>query len=553
MILLVALSTTNGFSALNPIALKRATEAIVQHTPSAAILWVFIYAIMLNIPRIVLSLSYSGLSRFEAKSREAFVSACLEYLSAMAPEHLAARSAVEWTKRFSDGYSSVQTLLLSVFYGSLPIAVDLVVSISIAAVYLPYLCSVAILALAGSYVVVVGRSNTAQVSSLRDAMTADTEVAAAWGDALLGQDVVWNLNGWRFVADSINTRVQRSGLMWRRYYMTRLLTGLYGSVVFLICCLTLLLIGLAEERVSQGGVGGFVLANACFLQVIAPIERSMSVSRSILQSLSALQQILNVEGERRDTDVVTGKANPSEVWSNQISLSFRRVCLTRLLPSFAPFDNISLEVRRGERLILMGPSGAGKSTLLRLACGLISPESGTILFEGQNLFGISPTLLARKIGFIPQADHVFSTSIFDNLTLGSTEISKSEVERMLREIGLEHLLKERDTGLDTLIGAGGIALSGGERKRICIARTLLQRPRLILADEPTNGLDVDSQNAVARLLLHEASATKIIVTHQRHFIDGADTVGIMLAGKLRLFGVNERVGATWDAAMQMLS
>ena len=152
-------------------------------------------------------------------------------------------------------------------------------------------------------------------------------------------------------------------------------------------------------------------------------------------------------------------------------------------------DGVSFRVRTGQTIAFVGPSGSGKSTLVKLLVGLYKPVSGDISFNGQRAEDIRYNALRRQIGFVTQDTQLFAGTIRENLLFVKSDATDDEIIDVLHKASCEQLLSRSPRGINTILGEGGMKLSGGEKQRISIARALLRHPRLLIFDEATSALD----------------------------------------------------------------
>lgn len=197
-------------------------------------------------------------------------------------------------------------------------------------------------------------------------------------------------------------------------------------------------------------------------------------------------------------------------------------------------DGVDLEIRPGERLALVGPSGTGKSTLLTLLARLADPDSGVVRLDGRPLDALPVADVRRKVRLAGQDAHLFATSVRENVRIGAPGADERRVEQALRVAGLGAWLDGLPDGLDTLVGEDGVAVSGGERQRLGLARAVVSPAEVLLLDEPTAMLDPPTAAAVLRDVLAAAAGRSVlVVTHAADGLDAFDRVLELRDGRLR--------------------
>lgn len=196
--------------------------------------------------------------------------------------------------------------------------------------------------------------------------------------------------------------------------------------------------------------------------------------------------------------------------------------------------NFSLEIMPREFVALVGPSGTGKSTLLRLLLGFDQPESGAILYDGQDLTKLDVKAVRRQIGVVLQNGLLFSGSIFENI-VGSSPLTLNEAWEAARMAQLEDDIKNMPMGINTVIGEGGSGLSGGQRQRLLIARALVRHPRILFFDEATSALDNERQELVSESI-EKLEAARLVLAHRLSTIKNAHKICVIVEGELAELG-----------------
>src|SRR5262245_8676517 len=217
------------------------------------------------------------------------------------------------------------------------------------------------------------------------------------------------------------------------------------------------------------------------------------------------------------------------------TLSFEGVTFQHQSASSPAVSDISFDVRRGQTVAFVGPSGAGKTTLVKLLVGLYPPASGRILYNGVSSVDVDLDALRERIGFVTQDTQLFSGTIRENLLFVNPSASDAECLDVLRQASCDSLLARADRGLDTVIGEGGVKVSGGEKQRLSIARALLRRPHLLIFDEATSSLDSLTEeeiSATIRDVTASQDVITILIAHRLSTIMHADRIFVLERGRV---------------------
>jgi ATP-binding cassette subfamily B protein len=221
------------------------------------------------------------------------------------------------------------------------------------------------------------------------------------------------------------------------------------------------------------------------------------------------------------------------------NLRFDRVSFQHQSASTPALREISFEVNRGETIAFVGPSGAGKTTLVKLLVGLYRPKSGHIFYNSVPEDEIAIEDLRERIGFVTQDAQLFSGSIRENLRFVRPDASDEECLEVLTQASVQSLLLRADRGLDTVIGEGGVKVSGGEKQRLSIARALLRRPQLLVFDEATSSLDSLTEEEISQTIRDVAAdrdAITCLIAHRLSTVLHADCIYVLERGRIVEFG-----------------
>lgn len=308
------------------------------------------------------------------------------------------------------------------------------------------------------------------------------------------------------------------------------LTALAQALMLLISGFTVI----AMLWLAAGGVGGntqpgplialFVFCALAAFEALAPVTGAFQHLGQVIASARRITEITDCPPEV--TFSAGEKAMPA-----QVDLRLDAVSFTYPQQVQPALKGVSLEVTAGQRVAILGRTGCGKSTLLQLLTRAWDPQQGEILLNGQPLTSLSEAALRATISVVPQRVHLFSATLRDNLLLASPAASDEALATVLTQVGLEKLLD--DSGLNSWLGEGGRQLSGGELRRLAIARALLHDAPLFLLDEPTEGLDATTESQILDLLAEVTKGkTVLMVTHRLRGLSQCDQIIVMDNGEI---------------------
>ncbi len=215
------------------------------------------------------------------------------------------------------------------------------------------------------------------------------------------------------------------------------------------------------------------------------------------------------------------------------TLQFSNVAFKHQTASQHAINNISFDVKIGETVAFVGPSGSGKTTLMKLLVGLYRPQQGNIFYNGMDETSINFEDLRNQIGFVTQDTQLFSGTIRENLTFVNPTANEDELTDALNKASCQRLLSRAEKGLETMIGEGGLKLSGGEKQRLSIARALLRKPRLLIFDEATSALDSITEEEITstiRDISSQRNQITILIAHRLSTIMHADRIYVLEGG-----------------------
>jgi ATP-binding cassette, subfamily B, bacterial len=301
--------------------------------------------------------------------------------------------------------------------------------------------------------------------------------------------------------------------------------ALRSSILFLMLYL------IFRQQITVGQFFSLWIYSFYIFGPLQELGNVINIYRETEVSLQNFQQILDTP---RDP-----KPAAPETLDELMTLQFDRVGFQHQSSSMLALDGIDFTAARGDTIAFVGPSGAGKSTLVKLLVGLYAPKTGEIFYNGIPSNRIDLDLLREKIGFVTQDTQLFSGSIRENLLFVNPKATDAECMEVLQQAAAHSLLSRADRGLDTLIGEGGVKVSGGEKQRLSIARALLRHPQLLVFDEATSSLDSLTEEEISRTIREVATnqeAITILIAHRLSTVMHADRIYVLERGHIVEFG-----------------
>ncbi len=287
-------------------------------------------------------------------------------------------------------------------------------------------------------------------------------------------------------------------------------------------------------RATQGVVDGrmtlgdLVMINAFMIQLYIPLNFLGVIYREIKQSLTDLERMFELlEKQREVADLPSAQAlqltQPPEVCFDKVFFAYE--------PDRPILHGISLTIPAGKTVAVVGPSGSGKSTLARLLFRFYDAQDGSIRIDGQDIKHLTQDSVRRAIGIVPQDTVLFNDTVYYNIAYGQTAASKEQVEEAAKSARIHDFIASTPQGYETMVGERGLKLSGGEKQRVAIARTLLKNPSILIFDEATSALDSTNERAIQAELRDAAhNKTTLVIAHRLSTVVDAHEIIVLDQG-----------------------
>ncbi|GEO10717.1 ABC transporter ATP-binding protein [Segetibacter aerophilus] len=319
------------------------------------------------------------------------------------------------------------------------------------------------------------------------------------------------------------------GLELRKVKSIRTLSFIQGTLVnFLQQVISFVLLYLIFRDILTPGQ--FLALQFYGFFIFGPMQEMGNIIISYREAEASLQNFHDL----LNRPVEAKPAQPSIVGGIN-ELEFRNLSFKHRTAQFKALDDISFDVKKGETIAFVGPSGSGKSTLVKLLVGLYRPQEGHIYYNGVSSDDIDFDELRGQIGFVTQDTQLFAGTIKENLLFVNPTATDDELWDVLKKASCNYILTRAEQGLETVIGEGGLKLSGGEKQRLSIARSLLRHPHLLIFDEATSSLDSITEEAITstiKKISSEREQITVLIAHRLSTIMHADRIHVLEQGKV---------------------
>lgn len=359
-------------------------------------------------------------------------------------------------------------------------------------------------------------------------------------DAAFGQ-VDWVVSGRvneveKAIQKENNALMKQETSIYRWHHMRDAsLRFVVGFVIILMMYWTNLQVG--NDAITATLIAAFVLMMFSITDALLPISDAVEEIPTYVDSVERMEQLTYKGTEKERSNILIPSIDDQQVTIDLSEVTYRYNPDTSLV-----IDELSLTISQGEKIAILGKSGTGKSTLLKILAGMIQPESGSIRLNGVDM---DQSYLGSVVSVLNQKAHLFHTTIANNLQMANPEATEEDMIDALDQAQILNLVRTLPDGIHTQMDEMGQRFSGGERQRIAFARVLLQQTPIILMDEPTTGLDPETEQALLETMLTAAKDKTIIwVTHHLAGAEMMDNVIFLDEGKIKLTGTHQELLAS---------
>jgi ATP-binding cassette subfamily B protein len=454
------------------------------------------------------------------------------------------------TRDIERGVRGIESLISYSLYSVVPTLIEVALVLGILAVKFDVWFAGITLAALALYIVFTISVTEWRTQYRRQANEFDSAAHTKAVDSLLNYETVKYFNNEAFEASRYDKSLE--ALRRARLKAQTSLSLLNTGQQFIIAVALVGMLWRATQGVVDGRMtlGDLVMINAFMIQLYIPLNFLGVLYREIKQSLTDLDRMFTLLEKERE--VADSPNAPTLLLSGPPTVKFESVVFA-YEPARTILHGISFEIPAGKTVAVVGPSGSGKSTLARLLFRFYDVGSGAITIDGQDIRQVTQGSVRRAMGIVPQDTVLFNDTVRYNIAYGRTDATEAEVEQAASAAHIHEFIAGTPKGYDTMVGERGLKLSGGEKQRVAIARTLLKNPPIVIFDEATSALDSANERAIqAELQSAAQNKTTLVIAHRLSTVVEAHEILVMDAGRIVergshavLLALNGRYAQMW--------
>ena len=363
----------------------------------------------------------------------------------------------------------------------------------------------------------------------RNMNESDTDANVKAIDSLLNYETVKYFGAEKREAERYNQSMERYERNSVSSYVSLAVLNSGQGFIFSMALMVVMILCVIDIREGRNTIGDFVLLNGLMIQLYQPLNFMGMVYREVKQAIIDIEAMFDVLGQNAE---IKDRPEAKPLAIEQGAIKFDNVHFA-YDPARPILKGISFEVPAGHTVAVVGPSGAGKSTISRLLYRFYEPQGGSISIDGQKLGDVTQESLRGAIGMVPQDTVLFNDSIAYNIRYGRWEATEEEVFEAARTAQIDDFIRSLPQGYTSQVGERGLKLSGGEKQRVAIARTILKSPPILLLDEATSALDSFTEREIQSALDRVATGrTTLVIAHRLSTIVNADEILVLDSGEI---------------------
>jgi ATP-binding cassette subfamily B protein len=431
------------------------------------------------------------------------------------------------TRVLERGRNGIEELSRLFVLQLIPTIVELVLVLGILAYEFNWLYSAVVLAMVVVYLAYTYKATEWRISIRRQMNESDTEANTKAVDSLLNYETVKYFGAEARETERYDRSMARFEQASTQTYTSLAVLNSGQAVIFTLGMALVMALAARDIMAGRASIGAFVLVNSMLVQLYIPLNFMGMLYREIKQSLIDIDDMFKILGRNPEIEDRPG-ARPLEVKEGHVRFEDVRFAY---VPERPILKGITFDVPAGKTVAIVGPSGAGKSTISRLLFRFYEPTSGRILIDRQDIANVQQASLRSAIGMVPQDTVLFNDTIGYNIRYGRWDAPASEIPEAARLAQIDRFIGQLPESYDTSVGERGLKLSGGEKQRVAIARTILKGPPVLVLDEATSALDSFTEKEIQDALDRVSRGrTTLVIAHRLSTVIGADEIIVLDQG-----------------------
>jgi ATP-binding cassette subfamily B protein len=429
-------------------------------------------------------------------------------------------------ERGRDGIENITRVTLMTF---LPTIFEFAFVLIVCALYFDWRFAITIMAMIVLYLAFTVRATDWRISIRRSMNESDTEANTKAVDSLLNYETVkyFGAEDWEASRyDNSMGAYERDSI---KTYISLAVLNTGQAVIFTIALGICMVMAAIDVMAGRNSVGDFVMVNLLMLQLFIPLNFMGTVYREIRQSLIDIERMMDVLEQSPE---IADRPGAKDLIVKGGAIRFENVSFY-YDPERRILSGLSFEVPAGRMVAVVGPSGAGKSTISRILLRFYDISGGRVTIDGQDIRDVTQKSLRAAFGVVPQDTVLFNDTILYNIRYGRPDASDREVMEAARLAQIDGFIRTLPDGYNSMVGERGLKLSGGEKQRVAIARTILKSPPILILDEATSALDSHTEKEIQDALDRvSANRTTLVIAHRLSTIVHADNILVLDKGRL---------------------
>ncbi|GEO13513.1 ABCB family ABC transporter ATP-binding protein/permease [Microvirga aerophila] len=433
------------------------------------------------------------------------------------------------TRVLERGREGIEELSRLVVLTLLPTILEFLLVLGILAYEFDWIYSAVVFVMVVIYLVYTYQATQWRISIRKRMNESDTDANTKAVDSLLNYETVKYFNAEAREAARYDRSMERYEKASTQTYTSLAVLNAGQAIIFSIGMTIVMILAARDIMAGRVSIGSFVLVNAMLVQLYIPLNFMGMLYREIKQALIDIDDMFDIIEKNPEIEDKPG-AKPLQVTQGVVRFADVHFAY---IPERPILKGVSFEVPAGHTVAIVGPSGAGKSTISRLLFRFYEPTSGRILIDGQDIADVQQSSLRKIIGMVPQDTVLFNDTIGYNVQYGRWDADAEEVREAARLAQIDRFIGLLPESYDTPVGERGLKLSGGEKQRVAIARTILKGPPVLVLDEATSALDTFTEKEIQDALDRVSRGrTTLVIAHRLSTIIGADEIIVLDQGRI---------------------